>query len=187
MLSLMYLFWMLVIIFAIVGSMRGWGGEIVVAFCAIFGLAINALLRRYFAFVAGLSPTDVSLLWFRVIVLTVSVYFGYEIINNPYLASKTADSAAARDRLASTLFGSVLGAFNGYLLAGSLIFYVAAADYPFPSIIARPSNPDLVQAINQMLNYMPPSILGEPRVYFAMILAFLLLLVIFSAKEGSRA
>jgi hypothetical protein len=187
MISLVYLFWTLIIMFSIVGGMRGWGREIVVTCCAILGLLINTVFRRHIPMGANFGATDVSLLGYRAIVLIVSVYFGYEIVHHPYVAARTADPATQRDRLANTLFGAALGAFNGYLLAGSLIFYVVEADYPFPSLIARPTDPLLIQIVNQMLHNMPPSILGEPGVYFAVILAFGLLLAIFSFEERSRA
>ena len=185
--SLLYIFWSFVILFSIVGVMRGWGKEIVVTFCAIVGLAIIALFRRYVPMIADLPPTNISLFWFQTIVVTVLVYFGYEIVNLPYLATRTTEAGQTRDRLASSLFGSVLGAFNGYLLVGSIILYIAAADFPFPRFVARPSDPSIVESINEMLELMPPSVLSEPGIYIAVIFSFLLITVIFSYEQGSRA
>jgi uncharacterized membrane protein required for colicin V production len=47
MMSIVYLFWMFVILFALVGWMRGWAKELLVAFSVILALALNHVLRRY--------------------------------------------------------------------------------------------------------------------------------------------
>jgi hypothetical protein len=175
MMSIVYLFWMYVILFAIVGWMRGWAKELLVAFSVILALALNHVLRRYIPIAQTLSETDVSLFWVRVIILLVLVYFGYQtVVSIPHLASK-----AARERLQDTLFGGIMGALNGYLIAGTVLFYMHVADYPFARVIAKPADPTLLQTVNQMMLYMPPQLLGEPGIYFAIILAFVFVLVVY--------
>jgi hypothetical protein len=105
----------------------------------------------------------------------VLVFFGYQtVVSIPHLASR-----AARERLQDTLFGGFLGAFNGYLVAGTILFYNYVADYPFQAVISKPTDPALIQTVNQMMLYMPPALLGEPGIYFAMILAFVFVLVVY--------
>ena len=116
-----------------------------------------------------------SLFWVRTIILLVLVYFGYQtVISIPHLASK-----AARERLQDTLFGAILGAINGYLVAGTILYYMHVADYPFEKVISKPADPALLQTVNQMMLYMPPQLLGEPGIYFAIILAFVFVLVVY--------
>jgi hypothetical protein len=88
-------------------------------------------------------------------------------------------SSAARERLQDTLFGAFLGALNGYLVAGSVLYYIHIADYPFQNVITKPAEPTLLQTVNQMMSYMPPQLLGEPGIYFAIILAFVFVLVVY--------
>ncbi len=177
MMSIVYVFWMYVVLFAIIGWMRGWAKELLVSFSVILSLALNHVIRRYIPIAANLPETDVTLFWVRALVLIVLVYFGYQtVISIPHLVSR---SSAARERLQDTLFGAFLGALNGYLVAGSLLYYMHIADYPFPDVIAKPSNPELLQTVNQMMNYMPPQLLGEPGIYFAIILAFVFVLVVY--------
>jgi hypothetical protein len=103
------------------------------------------------------------------------VYFGYQtVVSIPHLASK-----ATRERLQDTLFGGIMGAINGYLIAGTILFYMHVADYPFEKVISKPTDPALVQTVNQMMLYMPPQLLGEPGIYFAIILAFVFVLVVY--------
>ncbi|MDX1378579.1 MAG: hypothetical protein R3307_07005, partial [Anaerolineales bacterium] len=96
------------------------------------------------------------------------------VVNIPHLASR-----AARERLQDTLFGAILGGVNGYLIAGTILYYINVADYPFSEIISKPTDPVLLDAVNQMMLYMPPQLLGVPGIYFAMILAFIFVIVVY--------
>jgi hypothetical protein len=175
MISIVYLFWMYVILFAIVGGMRGWAKELLVSFSVVLALGLNHIIRRYIPLAQNLPETDSSLFWLRTIILLTLVYFGYQtVVSIPHLASR-----AARERLQDTLFGVILGAVNGYLVAGTVLFYMHIADYPFPEVISKPADPTLLQTVNQMMLYMPPQLLGEPGIYFAIILAFVFVLVVY--------
>lgn len=175
MMSIVYLFWMYVILFAIVGGMRGWAKELLVSFSVVLALGLNHIIRRYIPIAQNLSETDASLFWLRALILLTLVYFGYQtVVSIPHLASR-----AARERLQDTLFGVILGAVNGYLIAGTLLFYMHVADYPFEEVISKPADPTLMQTVSQMMLYMPPQLLGEPGIYFAIILAFVFVLVVY--------
>ena len=175
MMSIVYLFWMFVILFGIVGWMRGWAKELLVSFSVILALALNHVLRRYIPIAQRLPETDESLFWVRTLILLVLVYFGYQtVISISHLASK-----AVRERLQDTLFGGIMGALNGYLIVGTILFYLNVADYPFPEVISKPTDPALLQTVNQMMLYMPPQLLGEPGIYFAIIVAFVFVLVVY--------
>lgn len=175
MMSIIYVFWMYVILFGVIGAMRGWAKELLVAFSVILSLALNHVLREYIPIARDLGETDPSLFWVRTIILLVLVYFGYQtVISIPHLAAR-----AARERLQDTLFGGILGGFNGYLIAGSILYYINIADYPFQKVISRPTDPDVLEAVRQMMLYMPPQLLGEPGIYFAIILAFVFVLVVY--------
>lgn len=177
MMSIVYVFWMYVVLFAIIGWMRGWAKELLVSFSVILSLALNHVIRRYIPIASSLPETDATLFYVRTIILIVLVYFGYQtVISIPHLVSR---SGAARERLQDTLFGAFLGALNGYLVAGSILYYIHIADYSFQNFITKPTDPSLLQAVNQMMMYMPPALLGEPGIYFAIILAFVFVLVVY--------
>lgn len=175
MMSIVYVFWMYVALFAVIGAMRGWAKELLVAFSVILSLALNHVLRRYIPIARDLAETDPSLFWVRTLILLVLVYFGYQtVVSIPHLASR-----AAREKLQDTLFGAILGGFNGYLIAGTILYYINVADYPFQNVISKPTDPTVLEAVNQMMLYMPPQLLGEPAIYFAIILAFVFVLVVY--------
>lgn len=174
MMSLVYVFWMYVILFGVIGAMRGWAKELLVSFSVILSLAFTHVLRRYIPIARDLPDTDPSLFWVRTIILLVLVYFGYQtVISIPRFASR-----AARERLQDTLFGAILGGFNGYLIAGTVLNYIHTAGYPFPDVISKPTG-DILASVDRMMAYMPPQLLGEPGIYFAIILAFVFVLVVY--------
>jgi hypothetical protein len=174
MMSILYVFWMYVILFAVIGAMRGWAKEILVSFSVILALTTNHVLKKYIPLVAALPGDSSSLFWIRSIILIVLVYFGYQtVVSIARLASR-----AARERLQDTLFGVVMGAINGYLISGTILFYLNEANYPYPDIISAPTG-DILTRIQTMMTWMPPHLLGEPGIYFAVLICFIFVIVVF--------
>ncbi len=174
--SLVYVFWMYVVLFAIIGMLRGWAKELLVAFSVILALALNHLLRKYVPIVADLQDASSSLFWVQTLILGALVFFGYQtVLLVPRLQAK-----AGRERLQDALFGAILGGINGYLIAGTLLFYVAQTNYQIAqNVVIPPQDPNVAAALQNMLAYMPPHVLGEPGIYFAVILAFIFVIVVF--------
>jgi uncharacterized membrane protein required for colicin V production len=165
---------MYVILFAVIGMLRGWAKELLVAFSVILALALNLLLKQYIPIVRDLPDDSSSLFWIRTLILVALVYFGYQTVALvPHLASK-----AVRERLQDALFGAILGAINGYLIAGTVLFYLDQAKYPYPNVVSAPPA-QLAATIAQMMAYMPPHLLGVPSIYFAVILCFIFVIVVY--------
>jgi uncharacterized membrane protein required for colicin V production len=175
MMSLAIVFWMYVILFAIIGAMRGWAKEILVTFSVILALAFTALLEHYVPFVRDvlLPQQNSTLFWLRAIILVLLVFFGYQTPNIQRFSGKM-----GRERLEHSILGLVIGALNGYLIAGTIWFYMADAKYPFPNIISAPAG-DIATIAKNMLHFMPPQLLGIPGIYFAVVVAFIFVLVVF--------
>jgi hypothetical protein len=174
MMSIVYLFWMYVLLFAVIGAMRGWAKELLVAFSVITCLAVNLLLEKYIPLVRDLDKSSSSVFWIRTLILTALVYFGYQTVSLPRLASK-----AARERLQDALFGAVLGGLNGYFIAGTVLYYNHVANYPYSNVISPATDPVIIEVINRMMNYMPPRFLGEPGIYFAVIIILIFIIVVY--------
>jgi uncharacterized membrane protein required for colicin V production len=174
MLSIVSLFWLSTFLFAIVGWMRGWAKELLVTFSAILALGLNFILRRYIPFIKSMPQDDVTLFWIQTIILIVLIYFGYQTVSISRLTAK-----AAREKVQDALFGSILGGFNGYLIVGSILYWYDVANFPYPKFISAPTDPAVVDTVNQMMAYMPPQLLGDPGIYFAIILAFIFVLVVY--------
>ena len=171
MMSLAVVFWMYVILFAIIGGMRGWAKEILVSFSVILALSFMALLEHYVPFV--LPQKSSVLFWLRTIILVLLVFFGYQTPNITRISGKM-----TREKLEHTILGAVIGAVNGYLIAGTIWFDMADAKYPFANIISSPAG-DIAKIADNMLRFMPPNLLGIPGIYFAVVIAFIFVIVVF--------
>jgi uncharacterized membrane protein required for colicin V production len=175
MVSLAFVFWMYVVLFAIIGGMRGWAKEILVSFSVILALTLTTLLTNYVPFIRDVLQKDSKPLffWLRTITLVLLVFFGYQTPNIPRFAAKM-----TRERLQDALLGIVVGGLNGYLIAGTLWYYLSDAGYPFPNVISAPTG-EFAKAAEAMLHYMAPKLLGIPGIYFAVVIAFIFVLVVF--------
>ena len=176
MLNLTVLFWLLIILSSIVGAMRGWAKEILVAFSIILGLFMINLLETYVPILkidSELSST--ARLWMRVGIIVLMAFFGYQTPNIRGLAG----TKFVREKFQDALLGLLLGALNGYLLFGSIWYFFDYANYPYEFII--PPNPDTAagQAALELLSKMPPVYLVPPWIYFAVAIAFLFVVVVF--------
>lgn len=173
MVNLIYIFWMYVILFAVIGAMRGWAKELLVSFSVILALALNHLLRRYVPMIVNLPANGTSFFWIRTWITVALVYFGYQTVGVERLAGK-----ARKEKLQDALFGAVMGGINGYLVVGTLWSYLHDAAYPFPGIFYPPTE-GIATAIARMMAWMPPHAFGEPGIYFAVMIAFVFVIVVF--------
>ncbi|RPJ50240.1 MAG: hypothetical protein EHM21_05395 [Chloroflexi bacterium] len=178
MVSLVVLFWMFIILFASIGSMRGWARELLVTFSAILALFILTVLYSYVPFIRNLETTNpATLFWMRASLIISLAFFGYQTPNIPRLAQQ---NRFARDRLQDILLGIVLGALNGWLIVGSIWYFMDLAGYPLDRIIEQPQpGTDIYTLTQQMMPYMPPALLSSSAIYFAIALAFAFVLVVF--------
>lgn len=176
MLNLTVLFWVFVVLFAIIGAMRGWAKEILVAFSVVLALFLINLLETYVPILkidSELSTT--ARLWMRLSIVGLMAFFGYQSPNIRGLAG----TRFVREKFQDALLGFILGALNGYLIFGSIWYFFDYANYPYEFII--PPNPDTAagQAALELLSKMPPVFLVPPWIYFAVALAFLFVVVVF--------
>jgi len=171
MMTLTFAFWLFVVIFAIIGALRGWAKELLVTFSVILAMFFLEVLGRYVPPVRDFfaQPNGSSEFWVRSTILVTLAFFGYQTPN----IAKLSASRFARERLADTLLGFFLGALNGFLIVGTLWYFMQESGYPFPKYITRPQ-PDPT-----LLAYLAPRWLGIPSIYFAVAISFLFLLVVF--------
>ncbi len=84
-----------------------------------------------------------------------------------------------RERFQDALLGLFLGALNGYIIFGSLWYYLDSAGYPFPVITAPDMTGTAGEATRRLLEAFAPHLLGIPQIYFAVAIAFAFVLVVF--------
>lgn len=181
MISLSFTFFLFVILFGIVGAMRGWAKEMLVAFSIILAMFLLSVLEKYVPPIrdAIAQPGSTNQFWLRFILIVILSFFGYQTPNLPKLGG----ARFAREKLQDTLLGFLLGAFNGYLIIGSLWYYLSEAGYkPLHPYVLPPIPGDpLGDAANRLLTYMAPHWMGTGStiLYFAVAIAFLFVIVVF--------
>lgn len=173
MMTLTSVFWMYVILFGIIGGFRGWAKELLAIFAILLAIAIDTVLLTYVDSVRIIMTSRPGITQFalRAGLLLTLTYFGYQTPNLPAFAN----SKFAREKLQDFLLGGALGLVNGYFLAGSIWYYMHQANYPLPYVTA----PTDMAATQAYMKYMPPMLFGIPNIYFAIIAAFVFVIIVF--------
>lgn len=173
-----FIFFCFVILFAVIGAMRGWAKEMMVTASAVLGLFIITVLETYVKGVAQTfaEPGSTSQFWMRVAIIVLLTFFGYQTPNLPRVGGER----FARERLQDSLLGIFLGALNGYLIVGSIWYFLSQANYQAISYIIPPDpNSAPGVAAIKLLAWMAPAWLGVPFIYFAIALSFVFVIVVF--------
>jgi hypothetical protein len=173
--SLTVLFGVLVALFAVIGAMRGWAKELLVTSAVVLGLFLNSILENYVpSYQAALVTTPVSTgFTIRSLMLILLAFFGYQTTNLKALQPKL-----ARERLEEVVLGLFMGMLNGYLLVGSVWYYLHTAGYGITKLVIPPEG-ELAEQIVGMMAFMPPEMLPIPHVFFAVGVVFVFIIVVF--------
>jgi len=211
MISLTVVFYIFIVLFAIIGALRGWAKEMLVSFSLVLALFIVFILIQYGGpIVVSFEALDQNYglaveteekatpskqlikfseitddqaksnyrrqFWIRLALIIVLVFFGYQTPNISKLSP-----ALRREKLQDILLGCVLGAFNGFLIIGTIWSYMHSAHYPFEPYIIAPNEFDpLIARAESIIQVLPPVWLGTtPWIYAAIGLSFLFVLVVF--------
>jgi lysylphosphatidylglycerol synthetase-like protein (DUF2156 family) len=175
MISLAVIFWIFIILFAFIGMLRGWARELLVTLSGVVALFLLALIERYIpAITASMSGT--SLFWFRTIIILAAAVFGYLAPKLPPLAINVKLSF---ESLQNSILGMIIGAFNGYLILGSIWHFLDKAAYPFAGIITAPDGASAAgQKAVWLINHLPPTWLDIPLVYIAVVVMLVIVFVV---------
>lgn len=170
MITLEMVFWIFVVLFGIIGAMRGWAKELLVTFSVLVALFIMAILGSFGPFKNIFTESITTTgFWVSSGILLLMVILGYQ---TPMLA-RFASGKFVREKFSDMLLGFFIGMINGYLIVGSLWYFMQQAGYPFPEI-TRPPDPQPF-----IVNYLPPTWLQGPVLYAAVGLAFVFVLLVF--------
>lgn len=179
MISLNVMLFMFVILFGIIGAMRGWAKELLVIFSVILAMFVLTVLETFVPFFQDTfkNASVETVFWLRTVLLGCMVFFGYQTPKIPRLAES---DRFIRHFLQDALLGFFIGAVNGFLIFGTLWYYLNAAGYPFAFVTAPDSATEAGQAALRLINVLPPEWLAtSPTIYFAVAVAFVLVLVVF--------
>jgi hypothetical protein len=178
MVGLATLFWLFVVIFAVIGMARGWAKELLVTFSVVLGIFIITLLEKFApGFIKSITHHDQSSeFWLRFGIIVASVILGYQSPNLPRIAGSP---RFIRNQGTDTLFGFFIGAINGFLIFGTIWFFLHQTNYALALVQAPVKGTALGDAALQLIPYLAPSWLAAPLVYFVAAIAFICVIVLF--------
>jgi hypothetical protein len=176
--TLSFVFFFLIAIFAVIGSLRGWAKEMMVTFSVVLAVFIIYIMQGIIpGLLNNLTPAGTAAyFWLRAGILIILVFFGYQTPNMP----KIGGARFARERLQDILLGLFLGALNGFLVAGALWYYMKEAGYPFPKYIVAPMQGDpFTDGAFRLYPWLAPAWLKGNMLYIAIALSFVFVIVVF--------
>ena len=179
MVSLHVFVWIFIVIFFIIGYSRGIKRELLVTSAIILALYMTTILETYVGAIKEAAALSVggSIFWMRILIFLILIIAGYQVPNIPQAASGSRFIKAAPQ---DGILGAILGAINGFLLFGTIWFYVDKAGYPsFLSVTAPDLGTEIGQIASKYLGFLPPLWLGPPYVYFIVAASLVFIVIVF--------
>ncbi len=172
--------WLFIILFGIIGFVRGWAREVLVATSVVIAYFIIVILTEFAPFVKDFfgnrpapSGAEISMVefWFKLVIIGVMVFLGYETPNIPRLAG----NRFQRDNFRDSMLGLLLGAINGYLIVGTIWYLLDQANYPGKIV-----DPVFSETAKWWLDKLPPIFLMKvPNIFFMVAVAIVFIIAVF--------
>jgi hypothetical protein len=159
--------WFLAAFFGLIGYLRGWDKELVVTaaivLTAFMLMQFDALLRTMLPGLGASQQFFIQITTFLIIVFII------------YNARNLAVTIEGRN-IQSGILGIIVGALNGYLIGGTLWYFLDINEYPLEQFIIAPAaNSPSIAAVN----WIPLVILGGGTSGSADLMSFAVLALLF--------
>ncbi|GAB4311571.1 MAG: hypothetical protein Kow00117_04710 [Phototrophicales bacterium] len=180
--------WLMALLFGYIGFTRGWSKELIATSGIILGLFALFQFDDTLSELLVAVPADQKFL-IRAVIFAVIVFFAYQtralIGEDVDKAEKSRRRGGAnpdgRDNLQSSVLGALIGLVNGYLIWGSLWYFMHVTNYPLSPYISAPlpgtMSADFVQSLPLYLLAGGPTGSGD-LLAGAVIVLFLIVLVV---------
>jgi hypothetical protein len=172
--------WIFILVFAIIGIFRGAAKELLVTISVLLALFVLSLLGTTEFFKTTLTNLEngLVLFWVRISILTVLTLAGYQTPGEK-LNFKT---QIAPNVKVEKISGFLIGALNGFLIVGTIWFFIAAAGYPGEAMFSPLEGPsaEMGQKTENFLQFLPPEWLQGTVLYVvvAFLVMFILIMII---------
>ena len=178
MVPLSTVFFGFVILFAIIGALRGWAKELLVTFSVVLARFIEYVSLLYVpvlsASLSAMRDTEPRAWFFlRIVIFGALISAGYATT----ALSARIGERARKEKLQDTLLGVFLGGINGYLITGYLWGFIDELGYSIWGITGPQSD-----AVSNMINYLPRAWLeaeGQVVLFIAVAVSFAFVLIVF--------
>lgn len=193
MISLGTLFWLMIILFGVIGALRGWTKEVI----ATSGLVLSLFtLNQFGAVLIGLlsntpttatAPIERQHFYILAMVHLSIAFFSYQ--GPAFAGTRVRDRLRVRDSVQDKLLGGLVGGLNGYLIFGTVWAFVEyqaqsagnwvrlapGVQYPFePTVLLRP---DIGLSAYTLMERLPLPMLA-PYLPILVVVVFLFVIVV---------
>ena len=181
------IFWGLVLLFGLIGALRGWAKEIMVASSVLLAMFVQQVFGQYvlgpgnpyLPMLFSVSPElpaphlySESQFYICSAMLLLLVFFGYA---GPTIVSRFTGKVA-REKLQDSMLGFFLGLLNGYLIIGMLWFYLHRTGYMFGGVVMPSEGSGAWVMANE---YLIPNLVSPGVLYVAIAVAFVFVIIVF--------
>ncbi len=168
------LLWTSVILLGLVGANRGWAKELLLTFGLILSIAINKLVALI-PIIGALEEGNASLFWIRLVITATLAFFGYQAV----VSIQRLSARSTRERVQDSLFGAVIGGINGYLLFGSIWYYLHVMGYSDLGFVPPAPGTLIGDAALLVVNYLPPYLFGGVGIFVAVVLILIFVVIVY--------
>ena len=161
-----------ILLFGLMGALRGWSKEMLVLFSVIVALAMRLIFSQYVPFVSTFfdrPPTQQFYLYTGLVVLMALA--GYA---GPAVSGRLG-RVGPRETLQDILLGFIIGAVNGFLIVGSIWYFLDQAGYQALGISPPPPGSMAAALAN---SYLPPVWLTDAVLLTAFSFASVFVLIV---------
>lgn len=130
---------MMTLLFGLVGFLRGWSKEIVATAGIILALFATQQFNGIILEPITTGATPEARFYLYAGILIIITFFAYQ---TPSYASRRSEGrlwGGRREGLQERLLGTLIGAFNGYLVFGTIWYYLDVMGYPFNPFFTAPA------------------------------------------------
>lgn len=133
MVQLATVFWISIITFAAIGYLRGFDKELIAMSGIVLAIFILVQFNDFFETItAGSGNPNRTLFQWQALVILLVTFFAYQ--TPPERFNNLRRGKVNRDALQTRMLGTLTGGFNGYLVFGSLWYYMDEKGYPLSSV-----------------------------------------------------
>lgn len=175
MIRLEVVLWTMALFFAFIGFRRGWNKELISMSGII--LALFAL-HQFDPFIRNIllgNLADYQKFIVQTVFFGVVVYFAYQ---TRALMPGERRGGDGRDSVQESVLGGILGFVNGYLIWGSVWYFVDINNYPALLNVTRPPDPTVVNTLPLFLLAGGPQGPGDLLSLLVIVLFLIVLIVI---------
>lgn len=173
MIQLSSVLFLAIFIFCLIGSLRGFDKELIALSGIILALFTLVQFNTFFAnLTSGANNAQRAHFYLQAVILLVVTFFAYQ--QAPGRLSQFVNRSNRRDVWQNRLLGTLAGGFNGYMVFGSLWYFLHEKGYPLSAIMA----PEIGTSSADMVDNLPLMWLLEGNLLTLFVIGLFLFILI---------